>query len=140
MAKHKNTICLWYDKDAEAAARFYAKTFPDSAVGAVILAPGDYPDGKTGNVLVVGGDLEGEGFAMFERRTAVEAETRDAGNCEFDRQHVALFAGWVVTGSMVDGTHRAVGKGLGVEAGSSLGVPVVPEADRVLCHCVSFRC
>ena len=35
MAKHKNTICLWYDKDAEAAANFYAKTFPDSAVGAV---------------------------------------------------------------------------------------------------------
>ncbi|MGA9514778.1 MAG: VOC family protein, partial [Pseudolabrys sp.] len=24
----KNTICLWYDKDAEAAARFYAETFP----------------------------------------------------------------------------------------------------------------
>ena len=50
---HKNTICLWYNHDAEEAARFYAKTFPDSAVGAVILAPGDYPDGKTGNVLVV---------------------------------------------------------------------------------------
>ena len=32
----KNTICLWYDKDAEAAARFYAATFPDSAVGAVL--------------------------------------------------------------------------------------------------------
>ena len=31
----KNTICLWYDKDAEAAARFYAETFPDSVVGAV---------------------------------------------------------------------------------------------------------
>lgn len=42
----KNTICVWYDKDAEAAARFYAATFPDSAVGAVVRAPGDYPDGK----------------------------------------------------------------------------------------------
>ena len=49
----KNTICLWYDKDAEAAARFYAKTFPDSAVGAIHHAPGDYPDGKAGDVLVV---------------------------------------------------------------------------------------
>ena len=49
----KNTICLWYDQDAEAAARFYAETFPDSAVGAVIRAPGDYPSGKQGEVLVV---------------------------------------------------------------------------------------
>jgi predicted 3-demethylubiquinone-9 3-methyltransferase (glyoxalase superfamily) len=49
----KNTICLWYDKDAEEAARFYAETFPDSAVGAVIRAPGDYPDGREGDVLVV---------------------------------------------------------------------------------------
>src|SRR5437016_9414399 len=92
-----------------------------------------------GLALIVGGDLEREGFAMFERGTAVEAETRDAGNREFDRQHVALLAGWVVTGCAVDGTHRAVGKGLGVEAGSSLGVLIVPEANRVLCHYVSFR-
>ena len=49
----KNTICVWYDKDAEAAARFYAETFPNSAVGAVHHAPGDYPDGKQGAVLVV---------------------------------------------------------------------------------------
>ena len=42
-AMAKNTICLWYDKDAEAAARFYAETFPDSAVGAVHRAPSDYP-------------------------------------------------------------------------------------------------
>jgi predicted 3-demethylubiquinone-9 3-methyltransferase (glyoxalase superfamily) len=49
----KNTICLWYDKDAEAAAHFYAETFPDSAVGAVIRAPGNYPEGKQGDVLVV---------------------------------------------------------------------------------------
>ena len=35
MAIAKNTICLWYDRDAEAAARFYAETFPDSSVGAV---------------------------------------------------------------------------------------------------------
>jgi len=49
----KNTICLWYDRDAEEAARFYAKTFPDSSVGAVYRAPGDYPDGKEGDVLTV---------------------------------------------------------------------------------------
>jgi predicted 3-demethylubiquinone-9 3-methyltransferase (glyoxalase superfamily) len=49
----KNTICLWYDKDAEAAARFYAAIFPDSAVGAIHRAPSDYPSGKAGDVLVV---------------------------------------------------------------------------------------
>lgn len=49
----KNTICLWYDKDAEAAAQFYAKTFPDSAVSAVHHAPADYPSGKKGDVLTV---------------------------------------------------------------------------------------
>jgi predicted 3-demethylubiquinone-9 3-methyltransferase (glyoxalase superfamily) len=49
----KNTICLWYDKDAEAAARFYATVFPDSTVGAVHRAPGDYPAGKKGDVLTV---------------------------------------------------------------------------------------
>ena len=49
----KNTICVWYDKDAEAAARFYAETFPDSSVGAVWRAPGDYPSGSQGDVLVV---------------------------------------------------------------------------------------
>jgi predicted 3-demethylubiquinone-9 3-methyltransferase (glyoxalase superfamily) len=49
----KNTICLWYDKDAEDAARFYAETFPDSAVGAVHRAPSDYPSGKKGDVLTV---------------------------------------------------------------------------------------
>ena len=49
----KNTICLWYDKDAEAAARFYAATFPDSDVGAVHHAPSDYPGGKEGDALMV---------------------------------------------------------------------------------------
>ena len=49
----KNTICLWYDGDAEEAAQFYAKTFPDSSVGAVYTAPGDFPSGKKGDVLTV---------------------------------------------------------------------------------------
>ncbi len=50
---NKNTICLWYDHDAEEAARFYARTFPDSKVGAVYRAPSDFPGGKAGNVLTV---------------------------------------------------------------------------------------
>src|SRR5437868_15232836 len=49
----KNTICLWFNKDAEEAARFYAATFPDSKVTAVHEAPGDYPGGKEGDVLTV---------------------------------------------------------------------------------------
>jgi predicted 3-demethylubiquinone-9 3-methyltransferase (glyoxalase superfamily) len=49
----KNTICIWYDLDALGAAEFYAATFPDSSVGAVAHAPGDYPDGKEGDVLTV---------------------------------------------------------------------------------------
>ncbi|WP_297926652.1 VOC family protein [Metallibacterium sp.] len=49
----RNTICLWYDKDAEDAARFYAATFPDSSVDAVLRAPGDYPNGKASDVLTV---------------------------------------------------------------------------------------
>ena len=51
--KPKNTICLWFDKDAHEAARFYAATFPDSKVTAVHKAPGDYPGGKQGDVLTV---------------------------------------------------------------------------------------
>lgn len=53
MAIPKNTICLWYDKDAETAAEFYASVFPDSRVGAVHRAPGDFPGGKEGDVLTV---------------------------------------------------------------------------------------
>jgi len=49
----KNTICVWYEKDALEAATFYAKTFPDSSVGAVHRAPCDYPSGKEGDVLTV---------------------------------------------------------------------------------------
>ena len=51
--KTKNTICLWFNKDAHEAARFYAATFPNSKVTAVRKAPGDYPSGKEGDVLTV---------------------------------------------------------------------------------------
>ncbi len=49
----KNTICLWYDGAAEEAARFYAATFPDSHVGAIVRAPLDFPSGKADDVLIV---------------------------------------------------------------------------------------
>ena len=49
----KNTLCLWFDKEAEAAANFYASTFPDSTVGSIFHAPSDFPGGKKGDVLTV---------------------------------------------------------------------------------------
>jgi hypothetical protein len=61
-------------------------------------------------LLIIGGDLEREGFVVLERGTAVEADTGDAGDRELDRQHVALLAGWVVAGCTVNGTYRAIGK------------------------------
>jgi predicted 3-demethylubiquinone-9 3-methyltransferase (glyoxalase superfamily) len=96
----KNTICLWYDDDAEGAARFYAQTFPDSAVGAVMRAPADFPSGKAGDVLTVeftvcgveciglnGGDAfkQSEAFS-FQIATEDQAETDRywnaiVGNC-----------------------------------------------------------
>ena len=48
----KNTVCLWYDHDAEEAAEFYAATFPDTTVGKVTRAPSDYPAGKKGDALI----------------------------------------------------------------------------------------
>jgi predicted 3-demethylubiquinone-9 3-methyltransferase (glyoxalase superfamily) len=53
MNQHKNTICLWYDGTAQEAFEFYASVFPDTQVGKIHRAPGDYPDGQEGNVLVV---------------------------------------------------------------------------------------
>ena len=49
----KNTLCLWYERDAVDAAKFYADIFPDSAVGVIMRAPGDYSDGKQGDILTV---------------------------------------------------------------------------------------
>ncbi len=49
----KNTICLWYDHDAESAAAFYAATFPDSTVDGVFRAPANHPSGNAGDVLTV---------------------------------------------------------------------------------------
>src|SRR6187455_959626 len=60
--KPKNTICLWFDKDALEAARFYAATFPESEVTAIHKAPGDYPSGKAGDVLTVEFTVLGQPF------------------------------------------------------------------------------
>lgn len=49
----KNIVCLWYEGTAQDAAKFYAETFPDTHVTAIQNAPGDYPDGKEGDVLTV---------------------------------------------------------------------------------------
>lgn len=53
MSVPKNTICIWFDKDAEASANFYASVFPDSRVDQVFRAPADFPSGKAGDVLTV---------------------------------------------------------------------------------------
>jgi predicted 3-demethylubiquinone-9 3-methyltransferase (glyoxalase superfamily) len=59
MNAHKNTICLWYDGAAEEAFNFYASVFPDTSVGKVHRAPGDYPDGQQGDALAVEGMIVG---------------------------------------------------------------------------------
>ena len=92
----KNTICVWYDKDAEAAARFYAATFPDSAVGAVIRAPGDYPDGKQGDVLVVEFTVAGiaciglNGGPTFKHSEAFSFQIATDDQAETDRYWNAI--------------------------------------------------
>jgi 2-polyprenyl-6-hydroxyphenyl methylase/3-demethylubiquinone-9 3-methyltransferase len=53
MATHKTLVCLWYESDAESAARFYAETFPDSSVGKVHRSPSDNPSAKEGEPLTV---------------------------------------------------------------------------------------
>jgi uncharacterized glyoxalase superfamily protein PhnB len=72
----KNTICLWYDGDAEAAARFYAETFPDSTVGAVHRAPGDYPSGKKGDVLIVEFNVAGVSASTAVPRSNITKPSR----------------------------------------------------------------
>ena len=87
----KNTICLWYDRDALAAATFYAKTFPDSAVGAVHYAPGDFPDGKQGDVLTVEFTVMGipclglNGGSAFKQTEAFSFQVATDDQAETDR-------------------------------------------------------
>ena len=95
-AMRKNTICLWYDKDAEAAARFYAATFPDSAVSAVLHAPSDYPGGKKGDVLTVDFTVLGipclglNGGPMFKHNEAFSFQIATDDQAETDRYWNAI--------------------------------------------------
>ena len=104
----KNTICLWFDGAAEEAARFYAATFPDSAVGAIMRAPGDYPAGKKGDVLTVeftvagipclgmnGGPGVPHSMAFsFQIATEDQAETDRLWNAIIDNGGEASACGW----------------------------------------------
>jgi predicted 3-demethylubiquinone-9 3-methyltransferase (glyoxalase superfamily) len=105
---NKNTICLWYDRDAEQAANFYASVFPDSAVTAVHVAPADYPSGKAGDVLTVeftvcgvacvglnGGDMfrHSEAFS-FQIATDDQAETDRYWNAIIGNGGAASECGW----------------------------------------------
>jgi predicted 3-demethylubiquinone-9 3-methyltransferase (glyoxalase superfamily) len=104
----KNTICLWYNHDAEEAARFYARTFPDSTVGAVQRAPSDFPGGKAGDVLTVeftvcgvpciglnGGDIfkHSEAFS-FQIATDDQVETDRYWNAIVGNSGAESACGW----------------------------------------------
>jgi len=92
----KNTICLWYDGGAEAAARFYAETFPDSAVSAVHRAPGDFPSGKQGDVLTVEFTVMGipclglNGGPVFKHSEAFSFHVATEDQAETDRYWNAI--------------------------------------------------
>ncbi|HZV93134.1 MAG TPA: VOC family protein [Caldimonas sp.] len=87
----KNTICLWFDRDAEAAATFYAATFPDSAVTAVRRAPADYPNGRKGDVLTVDFTVAGipclglNGGPAFKQTEAFSFQIATDDQAETDR-------------------------------------------------------
>jgi 2-polyprenyl-6-hydroxyphenyl methylase/3-demethylubiquinone-9 3-methyltransferase len=104
----KNIVCLWFDRDALDAANFYAATIPDSSVGAVLRAPGDFPDGKEGDVLTVeftvagipcvglnGGPAfrQSEAFS-FQIATDDQAETDRLWNAIVDNGGEESACGW----------------------------------------------
>ncbi len=90
------TLCLWYEGDAEAAAAFYVATFPDSHVGAVHRAPGDYPDGKQGDILTVEFTVLGipciglNGGPMFRHSEAFSFQVATGDQAETDRYWNAI--------------------------------------------------
>jgi predicted 3-demethylubiquinone-9 3-methyltransferase (glyoxalase superfamily) len=92
----KNTICVWYNGGALEAARFYADTFPDSFVGAVHLAPGDFPSGKQGDVLTVAFTVMGipclglNGGPAFTHSEAFSFQVATADQAETDRYWNAI--------------------------------------------------
>jgi predicted 3-demethylubiquinone-9 3-methyltransferase (glyoxalase superfamily) len=92
----KNTICLWYERDAEEAARFYAKTFPNSSVGDVQRAPADNPSGKAGDALVVAFTVVGipcvgiNGGPHFKQSEAFSFQISTEDQAETDRYWNAI--------------------------------------------------
>jgi predicted 3-demethylubiquinone-9 3-methyltransferase (glyoxalase superfamily) len=92
----KNTLCLWYEGGAEAAALFYASTFPDTTVGKVSRAPGDYPDGQKGNVLTVEFTVMGiaciglNGGPQFKHSEAFSFQIATDDQAETDRYWDAI--------------------------------------------------
>ena len=94
----KATVCLWFDKDAEAAAQFYAATFPDSSMGAVSCAPGDFPGGKKGDPLTVKFTVLGlaciglNGGPIFPHTEAFSFQVATDSQAETDRYWDAILA------------------------------------------------
>src|SRR3984885_8774577 len=94
--KPKNTICLWFDKDAHEAARFYAATFPDTKVTAVHEAPADYPGGKKGQALTVEFTVMGipclglNGGSAFKQSEAFSFQVATVDQAETDRYWKAI--------------------------------------------------
>ena len=92
----KNTICLWFNHDAEDAAKFYAETFPDSSVAAVHRAPSDFPSGKQGDVLTVEFTVLGipciglNGGAAFKHSEAFSFQVATVDQAETDRYWNAI--------------------------------------------------
>ncbi|MFT3722065.1 MAG: VOC family protein [Hyphomonadaceae bacterium] len=93
---NKNTICVWYEKDAEAAAQFYATVFPDSSVNAVHRAPADFPSGKAGDVLTVDFTVAGipciglNGGPVFKQSEAFSFQIMTEDQAETDRYWNAI--------------------------------------------------
>jgi predicted 3-demethylubiquinone-9 3-methyltransferase (glyoxalase superfamily) len=92
----KTRVCLWFNKDAEDAARFYAATFPNSAFNAARLAPTDYPAGKAGDVIMVDFTVLGmpcmgiNGGPMFKHSEAFSFQVVTEDQAETDRYWDAI--------------------------------------------------
>lgn len=116
----KNTICLWYDRDALDAANFYAQTFPDSKVTAVHRAPGNYPAGQEGDVLTVEFTVAGipclglNGGPQFKHSEAFSFQIATDDQAETDRLWNAIVSnggqesacGWCRTSGACRGRSR----------------------------------